>query len=307
MRAYVGQRLLSALVVLWGVASLVFVLMRALPGSPAAVLAAQSGGSAADVARLGAAWGLDRPLWQQYIAFMLGLIRGELGRSLLTRQAVAQILAQQAAATAALAGAAMGVAVSVGLSVGMLGAWYRSGWPDRGLTWLSVVGISLPVSIWGLLLIGVAGKVCPWLPSAGQGTMGHLILPALTLGLISAAAIARTLRTQLDEVLDREYIMAARARGLSERHVLMRHAWRNAMIPTLNIIGLQLGQMLSGAVITESLFARAGLGRTLAEAILYHDYPVVQGVVLLGAVVWIGVHLLTDLAGGYLDPRLYHE
>jgi peptide/nickel transport system permease protein len=307
MRSYFVQRLLSAVPVLLGAVTLVFVLMRVLPGEPTAVLAAQSAGTQEDINRLRAEYGLDRPLWAQYALFVLRLAQGDLGRSLFTHQSVSQVIAQQAPATINLALAALTVAVGMGLPLGVLAATQQNRWIDRLCTGLAVIGVSVPIALSGLLLILLFSLTLRWLPATGQGTLLHLVMPATAMGLASASSIARMVRTQLIEELNQDYINVARAKGLSPRTLLIRHALRNALVPVLTLIGLQFGFMLGGAVVTESVFARQGLGRTLVDALLYHDYPVVQGIVLVSAGLYTAINLFVDLMHGYLDPRIRRE
>lgn len=292
---------------LLGMVTLVFLVLRVLPGDPIAVLAAQSGGSAADVARLRAEYGFDRPLGVQYVLYLLNLARGNLGRSLYTGQTVSQLIAQQVPATLALTGAAMLVAVGLGLPLGIVAAQRRGTWIDSLCMDLAVVGVSVPIVLSGLVMILVFGLALRWLPATGQGTLGHLVMPAAVMGLSSAGSIARLVRAHLGEVLDEQFISVGRAKGLSEGVLLVRYALRNVLPPVLTLIGLQFGFMLSGAVVTESIFARQGLGRTLVDAILYQDYPVVQGVVLVSAGIYTGINLTVDLAHGFLDPRIVYE
>jgi peptide/nickel transport system permease protein len=307
MRQYIVQRLFGAVPVLLGVVTLVFFVLRILPGDPTAILAAQSGGSSADAARLRAEYGLDRPLWVQYLSFLFDLARGDLGRSLLTHQPVLQVIAQQIPATLSLACAAMAVAIVVGLLLGIVAATHRGSWVDSLCMGLSTVGVSVPIALSGIVMILLFSLTLRWLPATGQGTLRHLAMPATVMGLASAGSIARLMRTQLVEVLAQEYIRVARAKGLSESRLLLRHAFRNALIPVLTVIGLQFGFMLGGAVVTESVFARQGLGRTLVDAILYQDYPVVQGIVIVSAGLYTAINLVVDLTYGYLDPRIRHE
>jgi len=307
MRQYIVQRLFGAVPVLLGVVTLVFFVLRILPGDPTAILAAQSGGSSADAARLRAEYGLDRPLWVQYLSFLFDLARGDLGRSLLTHQPVLQVIAQQIPATLSLACAAMAVAIVVGLLLGIVAATHRGSWVDALCMSLSTVGVSVPIALSGIVMILLFSLTLRWLPATGQGTLRHLAMPATVMGLASAGSIARLMRTQLVEVLAQEYIRVARAKGLSESRLLLRHAFRNALIPVLTVIGLQFGFMLGGAVVTESVFARQGLGRTLVDAILYQDYPVVQGIVIVSAGLYTAINLVVDLTYGYLDPRIRHE
>jgi peptide/nickel transport system permease protein len=307
MQQYVIQRLLAVVPVLLGVVTLVFLVLRVLPGEPTAVLAAQGGGTAADVERLRVAYGLDRPLWSQYTHFLLGLVRGDLGRSYFTNQSISQMILQQAPSTITLALAALGVAIGAGLPLGVIAATHEGTWIDRMCTGLAVAGVSVPITLSGLIMILLFSLTLGWLPATGQGTLLHLVMPASVMGLVSAGTIARLVRTQLIQVLREEYIMVARAKGLAETVLLIRHALRNALIPALTVIGLQFGFMLGGAVATESVFARQGLGRTLADAVLYQDYPVVQGIVIVSAVLYTVINLVVDLAYGYLDPRIHRE
>lgn len=304
MSRYLIQRILAAIPALLGVVTLIFVLMRVLPGDPVAVLAALSGSSAADLARLRAEYDLDRPLHVQYLSYLAGLVRGDWGRSIFTRQPVAQTLIQQAPPTIALAFAAMGVAVGLGLPMGVLGAAYHGGWPDRLALGFSALTVSVPIALSGLLLILLFSLTLPWLPATGQGSPAHLLMPAAVMGLVSAGSIVRIVRTELIEIRYQDYINTARAKGLSEFHILVRHMLPNALGPILTLIGLQFGFMLGGAAITESIFARQGLGRTLVDAILYQDYPVVQGVIVVSALLYIVVNLIVDLANCYLNPRI---
>jgi ABC-type dipeptide/oligopeptide/nickel transport system permease component len=306
MRRYVLQRLLSVFPVLVGMVTLVFVLLRALPGEPTAVLAAQAGGSGEDAARLRAEYGLDRPLIVQYARFLFSLATGKLGRSLYTRQRVSQIILQQAPATISLALAALLVAVSSGLFLGIVAAMRQDTWVDVFCMTLSVAGVSVPITLSGLIMVLLFSLTLHWLPATGQGTLRHIVMPATVMGLASAGSIARLVRAQLIEILRQEYMIVARAKGLNEWSLLLRHALRVALVPTITLVGLQFGFMLGGAVATESVFARQGLGRTLVDAILYQDYPVVQGVVIVSAALYTLINLVVDLLHGYLDPRIHY-
>jgi ABC-type dipeptide/oligopeptide/nickel transport system permease component len=307
MRYYVVQRLLGTVPVLWGVVTLVFIVLRVLPGEPTAVLAAQAGGSSADAARLREEYGLDRPLVVQYAQYLANLARGDLGHSLYTQQPVTQIIVQQAPATIALACSALAIGTVVGLGLGVMAATRAGTWLDTLCMGLSVAGVSVPIPLSGLAMILFFSLTLRWLPATGQGTVWHLVMPATVMGLASAGSISRLVRVQLVDALHQEYVNVARAKGLDERVVLVRHALRNALIPVVTVIGLQFGFMLGGAVATETVFARQGLGRTLVEAILYQDYPVVQGVVIVSAALYVAINLIIDLMYGYLDPRIHYE
>jgi ABC-type dipeptide/oligopeptide/nickel transport system permease component len=299
---YVVQRLLGTIPTLFGIATLVFLAVRVLPGDPASVLAAQAGGSTALREELRQQYGLDRPIAAQFLDYLAGVTRLDLGRSIFTGQPVARIIAQQSRPTIALASAAILLAVALGLLLGVLAATRQGTWIDRACMGVAILGVSVPIALSGLLLILAFSLSLDWLPATGQGTLLHLVLPATAMALASSGSIARVVRTELLEVLDKDYIRVARAKGLAERTVLFRHSLRNALPTLLNLVGLQFGFLLGGAVITESVFARQGLGRTLVDAILYFDYPVIQGTILVSAGLYTAINLLVDLAHCYSDP-----
>lgn len=307
MPEYAIRRLFTAVPALLGIATLVFVVARVLPGDPAAALIAQSGGDATDIDALRAELGLDRPLGAQYVLFLLGVVRLDLGNSIYTGQRVSDIVRQQAPETIVLAVAAVCVAVSVGLPLGTAAAVWKNTWVDRLSMGISVLGVSVPIALSGLLAVLVFSLTLRWLPATGQGSIAHLAMPATVMGLASAGSIARVMRTQLLEVLEKDYITVARAKGLRESSILARHALRNALVPVLTLVGLQFGFMLGGAVVTESVFARQGLGRTLVDAILYQDYPVVQGIVLVSAALYLVVNLVVEVLHCFLDPTICRE
>jgi ABC-type dipeptide/oligopeptide/nickel transport system permease component len=234
-------------------------------------------------------------------------VRLDFGRSIFTGQRVSRIVAQQGPPTAALATSAIIFAVALGLLLGVLAATRQGTWIDRLCMGAAILGVSIPVALSGLLLILIFSLALDWLPATGQGTPLHLVLPATAMGLASSGSIARVVRTQLLEVLDKDFVRVARAKGLRETTVLSRHALRNALPTLLNLVGLQFGFLLGGAVITESVFARQGLGRTLVDAILFYDYPVIQGAVLVSAALYTGINLLVDLAHCYFDPTFCYR
>jgi peptide/nickel transport system permease protein len=307
MRRFAVQRLLGTVPVLLGVVTLVFLVMHVLPGEPVAVLAAQGGGSAEDIARLRQEYGLDSPVWLQFLRFLLSLAKGDLGRSLLTRQSVSQTIVQQAPSTVVLACSALVVGLGVGMPLGIVAAMRPRTWMERLCMGISVIGVSIPIPLSGLAMILVFSLALQWLPASGRGTISHLMMPSAVMGLVSAGSIARLVRVQLAEVLREEYITVARAKGLAESTLLIRHALRRALVPVITVVGLQFGFMLGGAVATETVFGRPGLGRTLAEAIVYKDYPLVQGMVIVSAALYTIVNLAVELAYGYLHPRIHYE
>jgi peptide/nickel transport system permease protein len=303
MLRYLIRRLLLTIPVLLGVATLVFALIHFIPGDPAQAMLGE-GAAPEDVAQLRARLGLDRPLAVQYASFLQGLVRGDLGVSLRNNQPVTQQILERMPATAELAFASMTVAVLFAVPLGIIAAVWRGTGVDFGAMTLSLVGISVPNFWLGPLLAIVFSVELGWLPVGGRGTLAHLVLPAVTLGAALAAILARMTRTSLLEELREPYVLAARAKGVSRSRAVLHHAFRNSLIPIVTILGLQFGVVLTGAVITETIFAWPGIGRLLIQSISFRDYPLVQGCVLLIAVTYVGVNLLTDLTYGFLDPRI---
>jgi peptide/nickel transport system permease protein len=307
MLRYIGRRLIGAIPVLWGVVTLVFCIMRVLPGDPAALMLSEGGGSAENIAALRADLGLDDPLLVQYGRYLLDVLRGDLGVSLFTQRSVVATIAEQLPSTIELAIASMLVAIVLGTAIGIVAAVRHGTWLDSLGTTLSIAGVSIPVFWSGLLLIWLLSLQLNLLPATGNGGLAHLIMPALVLGFASAGAIARLVRASLLDVLENDFISTARAKGLHERTLLVRHALKNAFIPVITIIGLQFGFLLGGTVVTETIFARRGIGRLVLDSILWKDFPVVQGVVLLVALIYTVVNLTVDVAYAYLDPRIHYD
>jgi peptide/nickel transport system permease protein len=303
MLRYLLRRVLLTIPVLLGVATLVFSLIHFIPGDPAQAMLGE-GAAPEDVAQLRARLGLDKPLIVQYGAFLQGLVRGDLGVSLRNDQPVLQQILERMPATAELAFASMTVAVLIALPLGIIAAVWRGTAVDHSAMTLSLVGISVPNFWLGPLLAIVFAVELGWLPVGGRGTLAHLVLPAVTLGAALAAILARMTRASLLEELREPYVLAARAKGVSRSRAILHHAFRNSLIPIVTILGLQFGVVLTGAVITETIFAWPGIGRLLIQSISFRDYPTVQGCVLLIAVTYVGVNLITDLTYGFLDPRI---
>jgi peptide/nickel transport system permease protein len=303
MHRYLIRRLLLTIPVLLGVATLVFSLIHFIPGDPAQAMLGE-GAAPEDVAQLRERLGLDRPLLVQYGSFLQGLTRGDLGVSLRNDQPVLQQILERMPATAELAFASMAVAVLIALPLGIIAAVWRGTAVDYTAMTLSLVGISVPNFWLGPLLAIVFAVELGWLPVGGRGTLAHLVLPAATLGAALAAILARMTRASLLEELREPYVLAARAKGVSRGRAVLHHALRNSLIPIVTILGLQFGVVLTGAVITETIFAWPGIGRLLIQSISFRDYPTVQGCVLLIAVTYVGVNLITDLTYGFLDPRI---
>ncbi len=303
MPVFIISRLLSAAVVLLGVSCLVFLLLHLVPGDPVEVMLGESA-HAADREALRQALGLDQPLWAQLLHFLEGLLRLDLGTSLHSKRPITEILWERIPATAELAAAALGVAVLIAFPLGVLAAVRKdSGW-DYGAMGVALLGVSLPHFWLGPLLILVFSVWLGWLPVSGRDELSSLVLPALTLGTALAAVLSRMVRASLLEVLHEDYVRTARAKGLPERVVVWHHALRNALLPVVTILGLQLGVLLGGAVVTEMVFSWPGLGELTIESIQRRDYPVVQACVLLISVTYVLVNTATDLLYAWLDPRV---
>jgi peptide/nickel transport system permease protein len=307
MLRYIGQRLIRSIPVLWGVATLVFVIMRLLPGDPAALMLSEGGASSESIAALRDNLGLDDPLLVQYGRYLFSLARGDLGTSLFTHRPVVVVIAEQLPSTAELALAAMIVATFLGTVLGVVAATRPGTGLDALAMTFSVTGLSIPIFWSALLLIWLLSLQLNWLPATGQGKLVHLVMPAMVLGFAASGAIARLVRARLLEVLNQDYITTARAKGLRERTLLLRHALKNAFVPVITVIGLQFSFLLGGTVVTETIFSRPGIGRLVVNAILWKDFPVVQGIVLLAALVYTLVNLSVDVAYAYLDPRIRYD
>jgi peptide/nickel transport system permease protein len=303
---YLLRRMLLTIPVLLGVATLVFSLIHLVPGDPAQSMLGE-GASPADVADLRARLGLDRPLLEQYLRFLQGLVRGDLGTSFRTSQPVTTAIWERVPATVELALAAMGVAILVAIPLGIIAAVRRGTLADYLAMTVALGGISIPNFWLGPMLAIVFAVYLGWLPVSGRGGLASLILPAISLGAALAAILARMTRATLLEELRELYVRAARARGASRTRAILGHALRNSLIPLVTIIGLQFGAVLTGAVITETIFAWPGVGRLLIQSISFRDYPLVQGCILLIAVTYVTVNLATDLLYGVLDPRIRYE
>jgi len=303
MGRYLLRRLLLAVPVVFGVLTLVFLLMHLIPGDPVEIMLGESAAQT-DLEQLRHQLRLDRPLLDQYWIFLSDAARGDLGESLHLRQPVIEVLRQRAPATIELAAAAMLFACGLALPLGLLSAARpRSGWDLAALS-AALLGVSMP-SFWlGPLLVLVFSLTLDWLPVSGRGSLGSVILPAVTLGSGMAAILMRMTRSSLLEVMRQDYVTVARAKGLPAWRVWLRYGLRTALLPLLTVLGLQLGALLAGAVITETIFAWPGLGRLTVQAILSRDYPLVQGCVLAVALGYVSINLATDLLYAVADPRI---
>ncbi len=306
MLRFTVRRLLLTLPVLLGVATLVFALLHLVPGDPALVMLGEAAATS-DVDALRTRLGLDQPLTAQYVQFVTGLAQGDFGTSFRYGTPVFDEIAQRLPNTLALALAAMSVAVLIAIPLGILGALYQGRAIDQAAMTVSLVGISMPNFWLGPLLAIVFAVMLGWLPVSGIGDWRHLVLPAITLGAGLAAILARMTRASLIEELRELYVLAARARGLSQTRAVLVHALRNSLIPVVTILGLQFGAVLTGTIITETIFAWPGVGRLLIQAINFRDYPLVQGCILFIALTYVLVNLIVDLTYGWLDPRIRYE
>lgn len=313
MGRYIARKLVSAIPILLGVLTVVFLLVRMVPGDPAeAILGEFATPQALETMR--EALGLNLPLHEQYFEFMSGALKGDFGRSILTRQPVTERIAEVLPFTLQLAVGALIVATLIGVPLGIYAAVNRNRPGDYAAMVTSLLGVSMPDFWIGLLLVLLFSVKLQWLPITGAGeggglwqTITYLLLPSITLGASMAGLIARMTRSTMLEVLDQDYIRTARAKGMGERLVIYRHALRNAVIPVITILGLNVGRLLAGTVIAEHLFVRPGLGQILLRSMQTRDYPQIQGLVALFAVVIIGVNLIVDLMYGVLDPRVRYD
>jgi peptide/nickel transport system permease protein len=304
--SFLVRRILLTIPVLLGVATLVFSLIHLIPGDPVQSMLGD-GASPESVNELRSRLGLDRPLYVQYMSFLNGVAHGNLGTSLRTSEPVTAAIADRLPATFELAAAAMLVAVVIAIPLGVIAAVGAGTFVDHIATTLALIGISMPNFWLGPLLAIVFAVELGWLPVSGRGTLAQLVLPAVTLGAPLAAVLARMTRASVIDELRELYVMAARARGVSRVRAVLKHAFRNSLIPIVTVLGLQLGAVLTGAVITETIFAWPGVGRLLIQSIGFRDYPLVQGCILLIALTYVSMNLLTDLAYGFLDPRIRYE
>lgn len=302
MWRFLGQRLIHAAAVLIGVVSVAFLLIHIVPGDPVEVMLGESA-VAAERAALRQALGLDQPLGMQWLHYVNGLLHLDMGTSLYSQRAIFDLLRERLPATMMLALAAMTVALIISLPLGTLSAQRPGHWLDRSGAWYVALAVAVP-SFWlGPMLVWLFALQLGWFPVSGREGYSSLVLPALTLGVGLSAPLMRILRGSLLEVAQEDYLRAARARGLPPRVLFLRYALRNAALPVLTVLGLQLGALLGGAVIIETIFQWPGVGQLTVEAILRRDYPVLQSCVLLIAAVYVGVNMLTDLAYGALDVR----
>ena len=306
MIRFLSLRLLLALPALWLILTMVFLLAHIVPGDPVQQMLGE-GARAEDLQQLRHTLGLDLPLGVQYGRYLAGILHGDLGESFRFQQPVLRVVASHYPATLELAIVALFVCAAIGIPAGMLAAQRRGSSTDRAIGVFTLFGLSVPNFALGPVLILIFSVYLGWLPVSGRGGISHLFLPAITLGAALAAILTRMVRTSVIEELSGDYVRTARAKGLSETAVLFRHAFRNALIPILTILGLQFGTLLAGTIVTESIFSWPGVGRLAVQAIQARDYPLLQGCILLIALSYVFVNLMTDLVYALVDPRVRFE
>jgi ABC-type dipeptide/oligopeptide/nickel transport system permease component len=306
MGRYVANRVAQLVPVLFLISIIVFGVLHALPGDPAELIlqGAEGGAPPERLAELRRNMGLDDPLLTQYLRFVGGALVGDFGESIRFRTPVMGLILDRMWYTVELAVAGLLVALLIGVPLGMIAAVRQNSWVDAAAMSLAYVGASMPIFFFGLVLILFFSFTLSWFPPAGAEGWSSLVLPAVTLGFVSAGLISRLVRSSMIEVLGEDYIRTSRAKGLTERLVLWRHGLKNALIPVVTMVGLTFGGMLAGAVVTETVFSRPGLGRLVVSAILTKDYPLVQGCVIFLSVLYLAVNLVVDILYAWLDPRI---
>lgn len=306
MYQYIARRLILTIPVVIGVSIIVFSIIRMIPGDPARAIAGVQA-TPEFIQQVRERYALDRPLHVQYGLFVSGMVRGDLGRSTFSGRPVTTEIRERFPRTLMLASISLLIATVVGVSAGIVSATRRNSVFDNVSMLVALVGVAAPVFWLALMLQLLFSVQLRWLPATGLGTWRHLVLPSVTLGMASAALMARITRSSMLDVLRQEYITTARAKGLGERIIVYKHALKNALIPVVTVLGLQFGILLGGAVLTETVFAWPGVGRLLVDAILRRDYPVVQGTVLLLAFLFVLINLVVDVIYAFLDPRIHYQ
>ena len=301
---YLLRRLALAVPTVFIVSILVFGLMHMLPGEPVEIMLSEFGGSAEDIERLREQLGLNDPLYVQLGRFLWDALHGDLGRSLFNRRPVIDQILVQVPSTLQLTAGSILVSLIIGIPLGIIAAIKHRSWIDALCMLFALVTVSAPTFWLALVMILVFSVGLGWFPATGSQGWRSLVLPTISLGVASAGLIARLVRSSMLEVLSQNYMVTARSKGLRERIIVLRHGFRNALIPTVTIIGLQIGNLLGGAVVVETVFARQGLGRMVIQAIMKKDYPLVQGTLLFIAVVYVLINLIIDWLYSFIDPRI---
>ncbi len=303
MREYLKKRLLTFIPVLISVVTAVFLIIHLVPGDPVVLMLGENA-RAADLEALRKQLGLNQPLLEQYVKFWKELFGGNLGISIYHREEVLKLILQKLPATAILAFCSLLFSIMIAIPLGILSAIFQRKWPDYIILFTTILGISMPVFWLGPLLIILFSVHLKILPVVGSTNLQNLILPSITLGFGLSALTTRMVRASMVEVLNQEYIRTAYAKGLNRRKIILHHALKNTLIPVITILGLQLGALLGGAIITEVVFSYPGIGRLLIYSILRRDYPVVQGAILVIALLYLIVNFITDILYAYVDPRV---
>lgn len=306
MQRYILRRLLAAIPTLLGVTLISFSILHLIPGDPIHVLTNtfETAGGAEQVAELRAEFGLDRPLPVQFLSFLGKAMQGDLGRSIVKGREVNDLIAQALPHTMQLAFAALLLAVTAGVALGVIAAIFHRRWPDNAAILVSLVGVSMPEFWFGILAILTLAVRLPIFPSSGTGGVEFLLLPAMVLGARTAGAIARLTRSSMLDVLGQQYVLTAEAKGLRRFTVIWRHALRNAMIPVITMVGLQLGLLLGGTAVIEKIFNRQGVGQLMIDSIIAQDLPVLQGTILVVASAYLLLNLLVDVSYAWFDSRI---
>lgn len=308
MFSFIMRKTLYTIPVLWGVITVVFILINIVPGDPAMIMMGQRG-DPETLAKIRSDLGLDLPLYKQYIKFVGQVIKGDLGTSYRTNEKVLDAIINRFGATAKLALGALLLGTVIGVLAGVISAVKQYSWFDYSAMFIAIAGVSAPVFWVGLLLLLTFAYGLEWIPGAGygDGSIKYLILPVITLGIRPAALTARLTRSCMLEVLNQDYIRTARAKGLPEKIVIMKHALKNTMIPVITIIGTQIASLLSGAVLTETIFAWPGVGRLSVDALVARDFPMIRGTVIFMALTFLAANLIVDISYGFFDPRIRYE
>ena len=304
MIRYIQQRVLLMVPTILLTSLVVFLMLHLIPGDPASIYLGENQATPERLEQIREQLGLNRPLYVQFGDFLFRAARVDLGRSVQTNRPVIQEIADRLPNTITLAVAAMTLAVIFGITLGVLAGLRQNSWLDTALMLAALAGVSIPVFWLGLLFILLFAVQLGWLPATGQGGWKSLILPAVSLAALSTATLARLVRSSIIEVLNQDYLRTSRAKGLPQVAIVLRHALPNALIPVVTVIGLQFGNLLSGAVITESVFARVGLCKLVVDSIQNKDFPTVQGVILVLATIYVVVNLVVDLSYAVIDPRI---
>lgn len=307
MIQYIFRRTLAAVPTVLLITILAFGMLHLIPGDPAEIFLGENRSTPELLEQIRHDMGLDRPLHIQYLTYLGNMLQGDLGRSLNNGRPVALEIANRLPPTLELTLAALGISLLIGVGLGILAAVRHNTWLDSLAMLVALLGVSMPVFWSSLLLIFFFSVKLQWFPAIGQGGIERLVLPAFALGLLSSATLARLVRSSMLDVLGQDYIRTARSKGLRPDRVVLHHALKNALIPTVTVLGIEFGQLLSGAVITETIFSRLGIGRYYVDSLLNKDFPVVQALTLFIAIAYIIINLLVDISYSFLDPRIRYS